>query len=67
MGIKRHKPEEIVTKLRQVEVLVGQGVARIDAISQISIAEQRYYRWRKHYGGYGQRPTERTETAAERE
>ena len=35
MGIKRHSPEEIVTKLRQVEVLVGQGMARIDAIRQI--------------------------------
>jgi hypothetical protein len=46
MGIKRHKPEEIVTKLRQVEVLVGQGMARIDAIRQISITEQTYYRWR---------------------
>jgi hypothetical protein len=32
MGIKRHRPEEIVTKLRQVEVFVGQGLARIDAI-----------------------------------
>ena len=53
MGIKRHRPEEIVTKLRQVEVLVGQGMARIDAIRQISIAEQTYYRWRKHYGGMG--------------
>ena len=31
MGNKRHKPEEIVTKLRQVEVLVGQGMARVDA------------------------------------
>ena len=51
MGIKRHKPEEIVTKLRRVEVLVGQGIARIDTIRQISIAEQTYYRWRKHYGG----------------
>jgi len=40
MGIKRHKPEEIVTKLRQVEVLLGQGMARIDAILQISITEQ---------------------------
>jgi len=50
MSTKRHKPEEIVTKLRQVEVLVGQGMARIDAIRQISIAEQTYYRWRKHYG-----------------
>ena len=53
MGINRHTPEEIVTKLRQVEVLVGQGMARIDAITQISIAEQTYYRWRKHYGGMG--------------
>ena len=53
MGIKRPRPEEIVTKLRQVEVLVGQGMARIDAIRQISIAEQRYCRWRKHYGGMG--------------
>jgi hypothetical protein len=35
MGIKRHRPEEIVTKLRQVEVLVGQGLARIDAIRLI--------------------------------
>ena len=51
MGIKRHRLEEIVTKLRQVEVLAGQGMARIDAIRQISIAEQAYYRWRKRYGG----------------
>jgi len=35
MGIKRHRPEEIVTKLRQVEVLVGQGLARIDAIREV--------------------------------
>ncbi len=53
MAIKRHKPEEMVTKLRQVEVLIGQGMARIDAIWQISIAEQTYYRWHKHYGGMG--------------
>ncbi len=53
MGIKRYKPEEIVAKLRQVEVLVGQGMARIDAIREISIGEQTYYRWRKQYGGMG--------------
>ena len=53
MGIKRHKPEEIVTKLRQVEVLFGQGMARVDAIRQISVVEQTYYRWRKQYGGMG--------------
>ena len=53
MSNKRHKPEEIVTKLRQVEVLVGQGMARIDAIREIGVVEQTYYRWRKPYGGMG--------------
>lgn len=53
MANKRHKPEEIVSKLRQVDVLVGQGMARIDAIREISITEQTYYRWRKQYGGMG--------------
>ena len=47
MGIKRHRPEEIVIKLRQVEVLVGQGLARIDAIMEIQITEQTFYRWQK--------------------
>ena len=53
MANKRHKPEGTVTKLRQVEVLVGQGRARIDAIRQVRIVEQTYYRWRKQYGGMG--------------
>ncbi len=53
MSIKRHKPEEVVSKLRQVEVLVGQGMPRIDAIREIRVTEQTYYRWRKQYGGMG--------------
>ena len=53
MANKRHTPEEIVTKLRQVDALVGQGMARIDAIRQVRIVEQTYYRWRKQYGGMG--------------
>jgi putative transposase len=40
-------------KLRQVEVLVGQGIPRIDAIRQVRITEQTFYRWRKQYGGMG--------------
>mgnify|MGYP000355834792 CR=1 FL=1 len=51
MANKRHKPEEIVTKLRQVDVLVGQGMVRVDATRQVSITEQTYYRWRQKYGG----------------
>ena len=53
MANKRHKPEEIVSKLRLVEVLVGQGMARIDAIREVRITEQTFYRWRKQYGGMG--------------
>ncbi|MEY8144830.1 IS3 family transposase, partial [Falsihalocynthiibacter sp. CO-5D18] len=51
MAIKRPKPEGNVVKLRQVEVLMGQGMPRIDAIRQISVTEQTYYRWKKKYGG----------------
>ena len=50
---ERQKPEEIVSKLRQVEVLMGQGVSRLDAIRQIGVVEQTYYRWRKQFGGMG--------------
>ena len=53
MGSRRHKPEEIVSKLRQVDVLVGQGFSRPDAIRQVSVTEQTYYRWKKQYGGMG--------------
>ena len=53
MTNKRPKPEDIVSKLRQVEVLMGQGMSRLDAIRQIGVVEQTYYRWRKQYGGMG--------------
>ena len=51
MAGKRDKPEEIVSKLRQVEVLQGQGKTIADAVRQIGATEQTYYRWRKQYGG----------------
>ena len=44
MVITRSKPEEIVVKLRQVEVLSGQGMSRLDAIRQIGVTEQTFYR-----------------------
>ena len=53
MANKRARPENIITKLRQVEVLMGQGMSRLDAIRQIGVVEQTYYRWRKRYGGMG--------------
>ena len=48
---KRHKPEEIIAKLRQVEVVTGQGTAMADAIRSIGVTEVTYYRWRSEYGG----------------
>ncbi len=48
---KRHKPEEIVAKLRQVDVLTSQGSSVADAIRQIGVTEITYYRWRKEFGG----------------
>jgi len=51
MPKKNHKPEEIVAKLRQVDVLTSQGATVADAIRQIGVTEVTYYRWRKEYGG----------------
>lgn len=51
MARKRHEPEEIVTKLRQVDVPHSQGATMADAIRQIGVTEVTYYRWRTEYGG----------------
>lgn len=51
MAGKRDKPEEVVLKLRQVEVLQGQGKSVSEAVRQIGVTVQTYYRWRKEYGG----------------
>jgi transposase-like protein len=51
MAKKAYKPEEIVSKLRQVDVLRSQGMTMADAIRQISVSEVTFYRWRKEYGG----------------
>jgi transposase len=48
---KRHSPEEIVAKLRQVDVLTGQGKAMAEAIRAIAVTEATYYRWKAEYGG----------------
>lgn len=51
MGQKRHKPEEIVAKLRQVDVLVSQGRSVAEAVRSIGVTQFTYYRWRKEFGG----------------
>ena len=51
MPRKRHKPEEIVAKLRQVDVLVSQGQSVVDAVRSIGVTDVTYYRWRSEFGG----------------
>jgi len=51
MAGKREKPEDIVSKLRQVEVLQGQGATIGEAVRQIGVTQQTLCRWRKLYGG----------------
>ena len=48
---KRHKPEEIIGKLREAEIVLAQGGTVSDACRRIGVTEQSYYRWRKEYGG----------------
>ena len=47
---KKCAPEEIVAKLRQVEIMTAQGQAMADAIRAIGVSEQTFYRWRTEYG-----------------
>ena len=51
MPQKKYQPEEIVAKLRQVDVLLSQGRSVSDAIRTISVTPFTYYRWRKEFGG----------------
>jgi len=51
MPRKRHKLEEIIAKLRQVDVLASQGQSIADALRAIGVTEVTYYRWRQEYGG----------------
>jgi len=51
MPKKRYRPEEIIAKLREADVLLSQGSAVADTVKAIGIHEVTYYRWRKEYGG----------------
>lgn len=48
---KRHSPEQIVAKLRQADVALGNGLKVPEVCRQLSVSEQTYYRWRTKYGG----------------
>src|SRR6516162_4076182 len=62
MARKRYKPEEIVAKLRQVDVLVSQGQGMTEAIRQIGVSQVTCYRWRQEFGGLKIEQVERSRT-----
>jgi putative transposase len=51
MAHRRYTPEQIISKLREAEVLISQGKTVGQACRVIAVTEQTYYRWRKEYGG----------------
>ena len=51
MARKKHTAEQIITKLREAEVLQGKGQSIAEACRQIAVSEQTYYKWRREYGG----------------
>ena len=53
MAKKRFKPEEIIIKLREADILISQGKSIAETIKQLGVSEVTYYRWRKEYGGMG--------------
>ncbi len=51
MRKRAYTPEQIINKLREVEILLSQGLAVVEANKKIGVTAQTYYRWRKDYGG----------------
>ncbi len=51
MPRKRFSPEQIISKLREAEVLLAQGKSTAEVCRALNVSEQTYYRWRKEYGG----------------
>ena len=51
MARKRYTTEEIIRKLREADVLLGQGTGVMEVVRQLGVSDVTYYRWRKEYGG----------------
>ena len=51
MARRRHTPDQIIAKLRDIEVLIAEGKSIAEAAKQMEISEQTFHRWRNQYGG----------------
>ena len=59
MKRKRHTTQQIITKLREAEALLGQGTAAADVTRKLGVSETTYHRWRARYGGMRPADTKR--------
>ena len=50
---KKHRPEQIIRKLREADIHLGEGMSIKEVCRKLEVTEQTYYRWRKEYGGMG--------------
>ncbi len=50
---KKHRPEQIIRKLREADIHMGEGLSVKEVCRKLEVTEQAYYRWRKEYGGMG--------------
>ena len=48
---RRYRPEEIIAKLREADILLGRGMGVAEVVKALEVSEVTYYRWRKEYGG----------------
>lgn len=51
MQRRRFRPEEIIGKLREADVLLSRGMTATEVVKVLGVSEVTYYRWRKEYGG----------------
>ena len=51
MARRRHTPEQVINKLREAEVAIGEGGTVAEAARRIGVTQQTFYRWRTEYGG----------------
>lgn len=51
MGRQRHTAEQIISKLREAEVLQAKGMSMEEVMRQLGVSDATYYKWRKEYGG----------------
>ena len=59
MKRKKHKPEEVIAKLRKADAMLGEGKSVAEVVQALAVTEATYYRWRRQYGDMGRSEAKR--------